>query len=154
MTEENKDFKKKRLQGFIRKTLKATIKGVVFYGIYFVLSMFLAPVSEIVPGFQQMIEVFVMVYIFLMIIGELTVGTIFHHFFNGAKALFVILYLLFALNGGTVGVTVQNVNLIVDLHLFLVVAILLGLVGFAKSVLQAINFLNQKAEHTSKLSPL
>jgi hypothetical protein len=116
--------------------------------------MFLAPVSEIVPGFQQMIEVFVMVYIFLMIIGELTVGTIFHHFFNGAKALFVILYLLFALNGGTVGVTVQNVNLIVDLHLFLVVAILLGLVGFAKSVLQAINFLNQKAEHTSKLSPL
>ena len=153
MTEENKDFKK-RLQGFTRKALKATIKGALFYGIYFVLSMFLAPVSEIVPGFQQMIEVFVIVYIVLMIIGELTAGTVFHHFFNGAKALFVILYLIFALNGGTVGVTVQNVNLIVDLHLFLVVAMLLGLVGFAKSVLQAINFLNEKTEHTSKFSPL
>jgi len=146
MTEENKDLNK-RLQKFTRKALKATIKGVLFYGIYFVLSMFLAPVSEIVPGFQQMIEVFVMVYIFLMIIGELTAGTIVHHFFNGTKALFVILYLIFALNGGIVGITVQNVNLIVDLRLFLVVAMLLGLLGFAKSVLQAINFLNEKAEH-------
>ena len=121
MTEENKDLNK-RLQKFTRKALKATIKGVLFYGIYFVLSMFLAPVSEIIPGFQQMIEVFVMVYIFLMIIGELTAGTIVHHFFNGTKALFVILYLIFALNGGIVGITVQNVNLIVDLRLFLVVA--------------------------------
>jgi uncharacterized ion transporter superfamily protein YfcC len=146
MTEGNKDSNN-RLQKFTRKALKATIKGVLFYGIYFVLSMFLAPVSEIVPGFQQMIEVFVMVSIVLMIIGELTAGTIFHHFFNGAKALFVILYLLFALNGGIVDITVQNVNLIVDIRLFLAVAILLGLLGFAKSVLQAINFLNQKAEH-------
>ena len=145
MTEENKDFKK-RLQEFTRKALKATIKGALFYGIYFVLSMFLAPVSEIVPGFQQMIEIFVMIYIVLMIIGELTAGTIFHHFFNGAKALFVILYLIFALNGGIVGITVQNVNLIVDLHLFLMVAVLLGLLGFAKSVLQAISFLNEKTE--------
>jgi len=109
--------------------------------------MFSAPVSEIVPGFQQMIEVFVMVYIFLMIIGELTAGTIFHHFFNGTKALFVILYLVFSLNGGIVGTTVQNVNLIIDLRLFLAVAMLLGLLGFAKSVLQAINFLNEKTEH-------
>ncbi|MCW3994123.1 MAG: hypothetical protein NWE85_06140 [Candidatus Bathyarchaeota archaeon] len=146
MTEEKRDSNK-RLQEFIRKALKATIKGVLFYGIYFVLSMFLAPVPEIVPGFQQMIEVFVMVYIFLMIIGELTAGTIFHHFFNGTKALFVILYLVFSLNGGIVGTTVQNVNLIIDLRLFLAVAMLLGLLGFAKSVLQAINFLNEKTEH-------
>ena len=146
MTEEKRDSNK-RLQEFIRKALKATIKGVLFYGIYFVLSMFLAPVSEIIPGFQQMIEVFVMVYIFLMIIGELTAGTIFHHFFNGTKALFVILYLVFSLNGGIVGTTVQNVNLIIDLRLFLAVAMLLGLLGFAKSVLQAINFLNEKTEH-------
>jgi uncharacterized ion transporter superfamily protein YfcC len=146
MIEENKDLNK-RLQKFTRKALKATIKSVLFYGIYFVLSMLLAPVSEIVPGFQQMIEVFVMVYIFLMIIGELTAGTIVHHFFNGAKALFVILYLIFALNDGIVGITVQNINLIVDLRLFLVVAMLLSLLGFAKSVLQTINFLNEKAEH-------
>ena len=147
MTEKEKDSNK-RVQQFTFKALKATIKGIIFYGIYFVLSMFLAPVSEIVPGFQQTIEIFVMVYIFLMIVGELTSGTIFHHFFNGVKALFVILYLITSLKGGIVGTTFQNVNLIVDLRLFLAVAMLLGLLGFAKSVLQAINFLNEKAEPT------
>jgi len=146
MAEEEKGFKK-RLQKFTGKALKATIKGVLFYGIYFVLSMFLAPISEMVPGFQQTIEIFVMVYIVLMVIGELTGGTIFQYFFNAAKALFVILYLIFSLKGGIVGMTIQNVNLIADLRLFLAVAMLLGLLGFAKSVFQAINFLNEKAEH-------
>ena len=146
MTEEKRDFKK-RLQGFTSKALKATIKGVLFYGIYFVLLIFLTPISEIVSSFQQTIEFFVIVYILLMVIGELTSGTIFHHFFSAAKSLFVILYLIFSLKGGIVGMTVQNVKLIVDLRLFLVVAMLLGLLGFAKSVLQAINFLNEKAEH-------
>jgi hypothetical protein len=95
-----------------------------------------------------MIETFVMVYIFFIIVGELTSGTIFQHFFNTAKALFLILFLIFSLKTGLVGITFQNVSLIVDLRLFLTVAILLSLLGLAKSMLQAINFLNQKAEHT------
>jgi len=37
----------------------------------------------------------------------------------------------------------------VDIRLFLMVAILLSLLGFAKSVLQAINFLNEKAQMES-----
>jgi len=147
MAEDKRDFKK-RLQKITFKALKATIKGTFFYGIYFVLSIFLSPISEIFPGFLQMIETFVMVYIFFIIVGELTSGTIFQHFFNTAKALFLILFLIFSLKTGLVGITFQNVSLIVDLRLFLTVAILLSLLGLAKSMLQAINFLNQKAEHT------
>ena len=143
MVDSNKDFKK-RVQKITFKALKATLKGVVFYAIYFVLSMFLTSVSEIVPGFQQMIETFVMVYIFLIIVGELASGTVFQHFFNAAKALFVILYLIFSLKSGIMGITFQNVNLIVDLRLFLIIAMLLSLLGFAKSILQTINFLNEK----------
>lgn len=145
MVEERKDFKE-CLQQFTVKALKATIKGIVFYGIYFFLSLFLAPISEMIPGFQQTIENFVIVYILLMVIGELSAGTIYQHFFNASRALFVILYLLFSLKGGTVGVTFQDLSLAVDLSLFLVIAMLLGLLGLAKSVLQAIDFLNKKAE--------
>ncbi|MDI6848015.1 MAG: hypothetical protein QMD23_07840 [Candidatus Bathyarchaeia archaeon] len=147
MVDANKDFKK-RLQKITFKALKATLKGVFFYAIYFVLSMFLAPISEIVPGFQRMVETFVMVYIFLIIVGELTSGTIFQHFLNAAKALFVILYLILSLKGGIMGITFQNINLIVDLRLFLIIAMLLSLLGFAKSILQAINFLNEKTEYS------
>ena len=117
---------KKRLRQFVGKALKATIKAVIIYVIYFVLWSFLAPVSEMIPGFQQTVEIFVIVYIFLMIIGELSAGTIFNHFFNAAKALFVILYLMLSLKGGTMGMAFEGFNLIVDLRFFLIMAMILG----------------------------
>jgi uncharacterized ion transporter superfamily protein YfcC len=147
MADADNDVKKK-VRNFTFKALKATVKGILFYGIYFVMWMFLAPISEMIPGFQQMIETFFMVYIVLMIVGELTSGTIFQYFFNVAKALFVIGYLIVSLNGGILGVTFQNVSLIVDLRLFLAIAMLLSLLGLTKSVLQAINYMSEKAEYT------
>jgi hypothetical protein len=144
----NSSNSEKTLQKLTFKILKATIKGVLFYAAYFVLWMFISPISELVPGFQQMVEVFVIVYVFLIIVGELTSGTIFQYFFNASKALFAICYLILSLKGGIFGVTFQNVNLTVDLRLFLIIAISLGLLGFAKSVLQAINYMNKKAEIT------
>jgi hypothetical protein len=147
MADTGNNFKKK-IRNFTFKALKATVKGILFYAIYFVLWMFLAPLSDMVPGFQQMIETFVMVYILLMIVGELASGTIFRYFFNVAKTLFVIGYLIFSLNGGIFGLTFQNVSLMVDLRLFLAIAMLLSLLGLAKSVLQAINYMNEKAEYT------
>lgn len=135
------------LRKIIFKAIKATVKGVIVYAVYFVLWMFLAPVSELIPSLQQMIEIFVAIYIVLMIIGELASGTVFQYFFNAAKALFVICYLILSLNGGIFGVTFENASLMVDLRLFLIVAILLGLLGFAKSVLQAINYMNERIEY-------
>jgi len=147
MADANNDFKK-RVRNFTFKALKATVKGILFYGIYFVLWMSLAPISEMVPGLQQMVETFVMVYILLIIVGELTSRTIFQYFFNVAKALFVIGYLIFSLKSGIFGLTFQNVRLMIDLRLFLMIAMLLSLLGLAKSVLQAINYMNEKAEYT------
>jgi len=147
MADANNDFKK-RVRNFTFKALKATVKGILFYGIYFVMWTFLAPISEMIPSLQQMIETFIMVYILLIIVGELTSGTIFQYFFNVAKALFVIGYLIFSLKSGIFGLTFQNVSLMVDLRLFLAIATLLSLLGLAKSVLQAINYMNEKAEYT------
>jgi hypothetical protein len=145
---DTSDNLKKKIRNFTFKALKATVKGILFYALYFVLWMFVAPISYMVPGLQQMIETFVMVYILLMIVGELVSGTIFQHFFNVARALFVIGYLAFSLNGGIFGLTFQNVRLAVDLRLFLVIAMLFSLLGLTKSVLQAINYMSEKAEYT------
>ncbi len=148
MVETNNNLKT-RLKKFTFKAIKATVKGVIFYVIYFVLwTMFLAQAVALIPGLQQMIETFIMVYIVLMIIGELTSGTIYQFFFDAARALFVIGYLILSLNGGTFSVTFENVNLLVDLHVFLSIAILLSLLGLTKSVLSAINFMSEKAEYT------
>jgi len=147
MANTNTNFKK-NLRGIAFRALKAAIKGILFYIVYFVLSQLLAPVSTLVPGLQQMIETFFIVYMVLMIVGDLTSGTIYQHFFNAAKALFVIGYMLFSLGGGVFGTSLENVSLMVDLRMFLVIAVLLSLLGLAKTVLQAINYMSEKAEIT------
>jgi hypothetical protein len=147
MANNNNHDQKKTRRNFLLKAVKATAKAIIFYVIYLFLWSFLAPFSEFVPGLQQTIEAFVMVYIVLMIVGDISSGTIFQYFFNVAKALFVIGYLIFSLGGGIFGLTFENINLIVDLRFFLAIATLLGLLGLAKSVLQAVNYMNEKAEY-------
>jgi uncharacterized ion transporter superfamily protein YfcC len=145
MADSKKDSKTK-LRQITFKALKATVKGVLFYAVYFILWMFLAPLSELIPGFQQMVETFVIVYVILMIVGEFASGTIFKHFFDAAKALFIICYLILSLKGGIFSLSYQNLSLIVDLRPLIAIVTLLSLLGFAKSILQAINFLNEKEE--------
>lgn len=137
---------KRKNPAILRRALKATAEGAILYAVYFVLSQFLAPLSEFVPGFQQIVETFVTVYIILIIVVELTSGSILQHFFNAAKALFVIAYLMVSLGNGIFSLTFQGLNFVVDIHLFLIMAMLLGLVGLAKSVLQTMNYVNEKAE--------
>lgn len=139
---------KRNIRKIVSKALKATVKGVIFYAVYIILSQFLAPVSEYIPGFQQMVETFVTVYIALIIVTELTSGTIFQHVLNTAKALFVIAYVMLSLKTGVFGLTIENVSLTIDARLFLIIAMLLGLLGLAKAVMQTINFVNEKAELT------
>jgi hypothetical protein len=130
------------------KVLKATIKGLLFCTLYYVCWLFLAPFAGMIPGLQQTVETFAVIYIALVIIGEITAGTVYHYFFSIAKALFVICYLILSLNSGIMNISYQNLALQVDIRLFLVIAMMLGLVGLSKSVLQTINFVSQKAENT------
>ncbi len=131
------------------RILKAAVKSIIVYAIYFGLTSFLAPAYQIVPELQQTIETFVILYISLMIVAELTAGTIIQHLFNVGRALFVILYMIFALGGGTFSTTYEGIGLTIDLSLFLMAAILLGLLGLAKSILQAVDFMHQKTETIS-----
>lgn len=149
MVSETNSNSKGKLRKIVSRALKATTKGVILYVVYFVLMQFIAPVSEFIPDFQQMVEIFVTVYISLVIVTELISGTIFQHFLNTAKAFCIIVYVMFLLRTGIFGLTVGNMSLTVDIRLFLVLAMSMGLLGLAKSVMQAINYVNERAEITS-----
>ena len=133
------------------RALKAAAKGILVYVLYFVLSLFLAPFVEMVPTLQQSIEAFVTLYLILMVIGDFLADTIYHYFFGAGKSLFVIFYLILSLKSGVVSTSFGSINLLVDLRLFLVIAMLLSLLGLARSVFQAINFMNEKASITVSL---
>jgi hypothetical protein len=136
----------------VLRVLNTAAKVVILGIIYVLLSQVLAPASVIIPGLQNMVATFIIVYAVLMVVSDLTSGTILQHFFSAAKSLFVIAYLMFSLNKGILGYTFGNVSLIIDVRLFLVVAMLLELLGLAKSVVQAINFMNEKVELPSLLT--
>jgi hypothetical protein len=143
-----KNCSKIGLRKIMFKASKAAAKAVAFYMVYYVCWLFLAPIASMIPALQQSIQTFVAVYITLIIVGELSAGTVCQHFFGVANSLFVVAYLIFSLNSATVSMTYQGVVLMVDLRLFLVIAMLLGLLGLGKSMLQAINFASKKAEQT------
>jgi len=141
---------KKDSQGGFRKILfrasKATIKGSIFYGVYFVLSQYMAPIFTVVPSFQQTIESFVIAYTVLLIAGELTGGTVYQHFLNVAKALFVVGYLMLSMKSGVIELTLSSITIAVDFRLILTAAVLVSLLGVAKAVLQAVDYMSLKAE--------
>jgi hypothetical protein len=140
---------KQKIRKNIFRLLKTTIKVIIVIMVYVLLSQLLAPASVLIPGLQDMVATFLLVYVALMVIGDLFSGTILQHFFSGAKSLFVIAYLIFSLNSGLLDYTFGNVNLIIDVRVFLEVAMLLELLGFAKSMMQAVNFVSEKVELTA-----
>jgi hypothetical protein len=108
----------------------------------------LGQASALIPGLQGMLTTFVTVYVALMVVSDLTSGSLIQHFFNGAKSLFVIAYFIFSLNSGILEYNLGNMNLIIDVRLFLMLATLFELLGLAKSIMQAIHFVNEKVELT------
>ena len=135
------------------KVVKATVKAVLVYLLYFLLAPMLAPLVGLIPGFMESIEAFVAVYITLMILSDLTEKTVFQHFFNTARALFFMAYLLLSMGNGEFSTAYENFSLTVNLTLFYTIAATLSLLGFARTILQAINFMHEKAEASSNLQP-
>jgi len=149
MVEEKKSGNVVRDVSF--RVAKAAVKAILVYLLYFLLVPLLAPLFELIPGFMESIEVFVVVYIVLMILGDLTAKTVFQYFFSTARALFFMAYLLLSMGDGVFNTSYESFSLTVNLTLFYTVAVLLSLLGFARTILQAINFMHERAEAESGL---
>jgi hypothetical protein len=135
------------------RVAKAAVKAILVYLLYFLLAPMLAPLFEMVPGFMESLEVFVAVYIVLMILGDITAKTVFHLFFTTAQALYFMGYLLLSMGDGVFGTSYESFSLTVNLTMFYTIAVTLSLLGLARTILQAINFMHEKAEASSNLSP-
>jgi hypothetical protein len=130
------------------KASKAMVKAVLFYAVYYVCWLFLAPIAWMIPGLQESIETFVTIYITVIIVGELLAGTVYQHFFGVVNALLVTFYLILFFKRATLSVAYQSVVLTVDLRILLMIAALLSLLGLGRSILQAISFASKRAEQT------
>ena len=142
---EDDSFRKK-MRKSVFTIAKTAIKTAIVCILYVILSQVLAPLSPLLPGLQGMLQTFVIVYVALMIVGNLMSGTVFQHLFGAARCIFVMAYLIVSLNSGIFDYTLGSVSLMVDLRVFLVIMMMLEILGLAKSVILAIDFVSQKAE--------
>jgi hypothetical protein len=135
---------------------KAAIKGIIYFALFYLLPTFLvSQLSRFAPQlftqYEQTVTILAAVLIFFVVASELTSGTIYQHALNIGKALILIIFFVFALNGGIVKFDIditgsQRVNFVADLRVFLSMLIAIDLLGLAKSVLQAVNFLSERTD--------
>jgi len=152
-------FENGSVWSFLKKMLpriaKAVIKSLFYFILLYVLPMLLisqvsAFAPELFADYRQVLSVFVAVVIFFVVASELTAGTILQHAFNIGKAIILIVFFILALNGGIVTLNLDfegtPINIWADLRIFLIILITIDLLGLAKSILQAVNFLSERAE--------
>ncbi len=138
------------------RVAKATIKGLLFLLLFYVIPMFfLSQVAGFAPqlseDFQQRVAVFAAIAIFFAVATELTSGTIYQHALNIGRALILVVYFVIALEGGIVKMDLdiiegQQVSIMADLRTYLMILISIDLLGLAKGVLQMVNFLSERTE--------
>jgi hypothetical protein len=134
------------------RVVKATVKAMLVSLLYLLLAPLLLSIVGSVPGFAGSLDAFVVVFVALMILGDLTARTIFQCFFGVARALFVALYLISSMGNGVINVAFENLSLSVDVTMLYAVAALLSLLALVRAILQTINFVNERAE--SAVQPL
>jgi hypothetical protein len=145
MIEQNKNTKN-TLKEITYRVLKASLKVLLIYVIYILVTPMLAPLFEMVPDLMSSIESFVIIFVVLMVLSDLSQNTILHHFFNTARSLYIIGYLLLSMGDGVMSLSYESLSLTVNLTIFYGIAVLLSLLGLARSILQAIEYMNKKAE--------
>jgi hypothetical protein len=133
------------------RVVKAVIKGSLWFIFLYVVPMLIISslskfAPEIFSSYEQLLPVFVAIILFFVVASELTSGTIFQHAFNIGKALILMILIVYALQGGIISIDIMNIHIFADLRIYLAMLLTIDLLGLAKNVLQAINFLSEKTE--------
>jgi len=147
------------LRKILPNVIKATLKGSIMFLLTYLLPTLLMDTMmlpdtllEMPSEYTTLLLAFSAIVVFFTVVTELSSGTIFQHAFGASRALVLIMYFIYALNGGVITSDfqipgqLQFVHIFADLRAFLAVLIVLNLLGFAKSMFGAINFLAESAE--------
>jgi len=129
----------------------AIVKGVLYFVFFYALPVFVVTqVSQFAPDifsrYLEVLQAFAAILIFFVVAAELTRGTIFQHALNVGKAIVLLVFFVLAFSGGIIDTTVRGIHIRADLTVYLLMLITIDLIGLAKSLLQAVDFMHEKAE--------
>jgi hypothetical protein len=142
------------------RVVKAALKGFIMFLLTYLLPTLMMdammptelPFGTLPSEYMTLFNVFSAIIVFFAVVTELFSGTIFQHIFSTGKALILIMYFICVLNGGIITSAFQIpgqgqvIHIFADLRVFLAILIFVNLLGFAKSMFQAVDFLSGKVE--------
>jgi len=135
---------------FVRKNLpkafKAALLAVITYLPMYFLSTLASPIKPFFPWYEPLTNIFTVVFIFFLVAGVFASGTVFQYVFGVARMLVLMVFLIYVLNGGIITLTVEGTSIMLDITVVLAMLVLVCLLGIAKNVVQAIDFVSGKAE--------
>ncbi len=152
------------LKSFVKKIMprvvKAALKGFIMFLLTYLLPTLMMKAmmpAELIFGelpleYMTLLYTFSAIVVFFTVVTELFSGTIFQHAFSVGRALVLLVYFVYALNGGILTSAFQFpgqrqvIHIFADLRAFLAMLIFVNLLGFARGMFQAIDFLSRKVE--------
>jgi len=141
---------KSLVRKMIPNVFKAALWGIITYVFVGYLPTLLFPMDFLAFGFNQLFDLFVGIAVFFAVITNLFSGTILGYAFSIARGLVMIIYFIFALDGGIISLSMpiseSTVSFVVDVKVFLTILVLVNLLGIGKSLLQVTSFLAKKVE--------
>jgi hypothetical protein len=91
--------------------------------------------------------VFFAAYTIFLFVIEITRDTVYQHVFSVARSLTAVIYFAYLLTTSVISIPMEQLSLVVDLQFFFHVLLLGGILGLGKSILQFLNWINEKEEH-------
>ena len=129
---------------------KAVIKGFLWVLLLYIVPMFILSIAgipvDLLPDYTRLLGVFTAITVFFVVAAELLSKTVFQYAFNMAKALVLIVFSVYALNGGFVTINFETIHIMVDLRVYLAMVLTINFLGLAKGALQTLNFLSEGTE--------
>jgi hypothetical protein len=155
----NEENLKSLLKKIAPNVIKAALKGFFMFLLTYLLPTLVLEAMvqsdvpfEMPPEYTTLVFTFSGIVVFFAVVTELFSGTILQHAFSIGRALVLMVFFIYAMNGGILTSAVQIpgqplvVHIFADLRAFLAILIFVDLLGLARSMFQTINFLAGKVE--------
>ena len=129
---------------FFPKILKATVlTAVMGVFLFFLWWLFILGFFADNPEIQILFAVLAWATLFFTFTIKVTEGTIYKYGFLVGRALFIIVYLIYATNGGVFSLNFADFRFWVDFVPLLALMVFINILDMARSVLQALEFTSE-----------
>ena len=134
---------RERLGKLTPRLLKATVITALVGVFLLVVWFFVGQLFAYYPEYQTLFAILAWATLFFTFAIKFTEGTIYKFAFIIARALFLIVYLIYATNGGMFTLDFMGAHLMVEFIPILALMILVNVLDMAKGILQAIEFTSE-----------